>query len=342
MMHISMKTIFLFLFLLFAACSSNVSREKPYTNQTATYTDGIKINAYFSQTSGNYNQGGGIDDFLIADINSAQEEILVAIYALTNDRIRDALIDAYNRGVKVKLFTDEKELFQDDMKVIKEAGIPVLSDEDPSALMHNKFTVIDKKIVWTGSCNYSYYAFYRNNENLVKITGSKIAAVYAEEFSELWNHQLIEKAYISDVLEIYFSPEDDFEQRLLELISNAKNEIDFLAFAFTNRTIAEALIAKKAEGVIIKGVIDEKQNDYQKSSEYTFLKEHGIDIRLDGNKYTLHDKIFIIDDTVVTGSYNFTQKANDTNSENSIVVHNKAFKELYKEEFRKIYTLSKP
>ncbi len=341
-MRISIKTTFLFLFLLFAGCAGNVSREESYTNQTTTHTDGIKINAYFSQTSGNYNQGGGIDDLLIADINSAQEEILVAIYALTNDRIRDALIDAHNRGVKVKLFTDEKELFQDDMKVIKEAGIPVSSDEDPSALMHNKFTVIDKKIVWTGSCNYSYYAFYRNNENLVKITGSKIAAVYAEEFSELWNRQLIEKAYISDVLEIYFSPEDDFEQRLLELISKAKDEIDFLAFAFTNRTIAEALIAKKAEGVIVKGVIDEKQNDYQKSSEYTFLKEHGIDVRLDGNKYTLHDKIFIIDDTVVTGSYNFTQKANDTNSENSIVVHNRAFQERYKEEFRKIYALSKP
>ena len=103
------------------------------------------------------------------------------------------------------------------------------------------------------------------------------------------------------------------------------------------------MIAKKEEGVTIKGVIDEKQNSYQKkSSDYQKLKENGIDVHLDGNRYTLHDKIMIIDDTVITGSYNFTQKANDTNNENSIVVHNKAFADRYKTEFQKIFAEAKP
>ncbi len=330
--------------LFFASCSDSVREGYTYhvpDKDSIIQNDGVRINAYFSQTSGNYNKGGGIDDYLINDIDNAQDEVLVAIYALTNDRIRDALIKAYKRGLRVLIYTDEKELFKDDMKVIKEAGIHVLSDEDPRALMHDKFTVIDRKTVWCGSCNYTYYAFYRNNENLVKIVGSKIAKVYRDEFFELWNRKLIENAYVSDTLEIYFSPEDDFKERLLGLIESAKKEIYFLAFAFTDEEIAEALLTKAKEGVRIKGVFDEKQNSYQKSSQYGYLKEHGLDVKLDGNKFTLHDKVMIIDDTVVTGSYNFTDKANDTNNENSIVVHNSAFKARYLKEFEKIYAQAK-
>ena len=336
------RLFYLLLLLLLTGCG-HVIRNNNSTDTSVSQNDGIKINAYFSQTSGNYHDGGGIDALLIDDYNRAKEEILVAIYALTNDRIRDALIAAHQRGVDVEVYTDDGELFSDDMKLLKEAGIPVLSDEDPSALMHDKFSVIDRKIVWSGSCNYTYYAFYRNNENLVKITGSKVAEVYRKEFFELWEHRLVENAYVSDVLEIYFSPEDDFEQRLLDLIAHAHIEIDFLAFAFTNDTISDALIEKKEEGVIVKGVIDEKQNNYQnKSSDYNKMKENGIDVHLDGNKYTLHDKIMIIDNTVVTGSYNFTQKANDTNNENSIVVHHKALADRYKTEFQKIFSEAKP
>jgi len=342
---IHIKTVLLFFTLLFfTSCSESLRQNHtaniPSQNTVAT-DDGIKINAYFSQTSGNYNEGGGIDDLLITDINNAENEILVAIYSLTNDRIRDAIINAYKRGLRVLIYTDEKELFKDDMKIIKETGIQVLSDEDTHALMHDKFTIIDQKTVWSGSCNYTYYAFYRNNENLVKIRSSKIAKVYRDEFFELWNRKLIEKAYVSSSIEIYFSPEDDFKERLLGLIANAKKKIYFLAFAFTDEDIAEALLIKAQEGVIIKGVFDEKQNSYQKSSQYTYLKEEGLDVKLDGNKFTLHDKIMIIDDTVVTGSYNFTDKANDTNNENSIVVHNNAFTARYLEEFQKIYAQAK-
>ncbi len=50
----------------------------------------------------------------------------------------------------------------------------------------------------------------------------------------------------------------------------------------------------------------------------------------------------IIDDTVVTGSYNFTQKANEINNENVVVVHNEAFKRRFMEEFSKIYAEAKP
>ncbi len=335
MQKIKLVNYLVILFLIIGCSTTNRSTQN---NTTQAQKDGIKINAYFSQTTCKYSKGGGIDGLLITDIKQAKKQIDIAIYALSNDRIRDALIFAHKKGVDIRIVTDDYELFKDDMKVLKNNGIFVISDEDTRALMHDKFMIIDQKVVWTGSCNYSYYAFYCNNENLVKITSSKIAKVYEDEFEELLQKKYKEKAYISDVLEIYFSPEDDFEQRLLSLIDNAKESIDFLAFAFTNQAIADALLQKQAQGIIVKGVFDKKQNSYQKSSKYDYLLKEGLTVKLDGNKFTLHDKVFIIDHhIVVTGSYNFTIKANDTNNENSIVVNNIEFAQRYEEEFQKIY-----
>jgi len=67
----------------------------------------------------------------------------------------------------------------------------------------------------------------------------------------------------------------------------------------------------------------------------------GIDVKLDGNKQTMHNKVFIIDNKIViTGSYNFTEKANEQNNENAIVVHNEEFASRYEDEFEEIYSIA--
>lgn len=333
-----MKKFFLTIFFTFIFTSCSTNSRNITQNQTATLT----IKPYFSQTNSNFNDGGGVDDILVKEIKSAKKSLYLAIYGFTNDRIRDALIDAYKNGIDVIIATDDTKITSEDMSVIKNSGIKVISDESSSSLMHHKFLVIDESVVWTGSANYGYYAFYKNNENLVKFTSTKVAKIYLDEFDELLEGVDKEGAYVSEKLEIYFSPEDDFEQRLLWLIDEASESIDFLAFAFTNDNIATALIEKHKQGVKIRGVFDKKQNDgfLKKYSKYSKLLSNSLDVRLDGNRQTMHNKVFIIDKkTVVTGSYNFTIKANEDNNENSIVVHNKEFASRYTQEFEDIFSL---
>ncbi len=304
--------------------------------------DGISIKPYFSLTQSNYKDGGGVDELIIDDINSAQKTIRLAIYGFSNDKIRDAILEAYKRGVDTIIVTDDKRVNQENIQILKSEGITIIDDQNPSALMHHKFLVIDGNIVWSGSANYNYYSFYKNNENLVKFKSSKVAKVYLEEFGELYTHVDKEGAYVSDTLEIYFSPEDDFEQRLLSLMESAKKSIDFLAFAFTSKPLADALKKKFENGIKIRGVYDKRWNSSSKYSTYNSLLSYGLNVKLDGNNQTLHDKIFIIDDkTVVTGSYNFTNKANEANNENAIVVHNSEFASRYEDEFEDIYAIAK-
>lgn len=277
---------------------------------------------------------------MIEDISNATQSIKVAIYHLTSDNIRDALIDAYNSGVDVKVFTDDGSENDTDIIALKNAGIPVRDDNNSNSLMHNKFMIIDGKILWSGSTNYTYSAFYRNNENAVRIENENIASFYSQQFDELYNDDIKSGSLNSSKLEIYFSPEDNFRQRMIALINSATTSIHFLIYSFTNKEIADALIDAQNRGVEVEGVVDEDWSSNQYSKD-EYLINAGIDLKYDGNPYTLHDKVMIIDDNIViTGSYNFTNSANDRNAENSLVIKDNTIANEYENEFEKIYNLA--
>jgi len=52
--------------------------------------------------------------------------------------------------------------------------------------MHDKFMIVDKKIVSTGSYNWTTNATENNDENLLIITSAATAASYNKEFNRIW------------------------------------------------------------------------------------------------------------------------------------------------------------
>jgi competence ComEA-like helix-hairpin-helix protein len=61
--------------------------------------------------------------------------------------------------------------------------------------MHNKFAVIDNKMVITGSYNWTASAGERNNENLLVIDDKNIIKEYQNQFNILWNNKYSLKRY---------------------------------------------------------------------------------------------------------------------------------------------------
>ena len=132
--------------------------------------------------------GQDCESLLIAAVRQAHREILVAVYSLTRDRLVDALIEAAGHGVSVQVKYDVKQAEYDAMKravnrlrdhKIKCTGIRF---EDDYAAMHDKFAVIDRQVVLTGSYNFTDVATTVNFENLVRIDSPDIARQYREEF----------------------------------------------------------------------------------------------------------------------------------------------------------------
>jgi phosphatidylserine/phosphatidylglycerophosphate/cardiolipin synthase-like enzyme len=127
------------------------------------------------------------EDKLVEQINSAEESIDVAIYSFSSNEIAEALINAKERGVEVRVVFDylqaSAEYSVDEF--IESEGIKIKIKKDSGA-MHNKFCIIDGEKVLTGSYNYSANANERNDENLVFLIDEVLAREYSSEFNELW------------------------------------------------------------------------------------------------------------------------------------------------------------
>jgi phosphatidylserine/phosphatidylglycerophosphate/cardiolipin synthase-like enzyme len=135
-----------------------------------------------------FSPGGDCDQVLIGQIDSAKTKIHVLIYSFTLDNVRDALIAAHNRGVDVKVVMEQQNVNAagSEYYALKNAGVSVRWDSN-SALMHDKFTVIDGHIIMTGSYNWTQSSTDSNNENLAVIDSTSWASAYETVFQAVYS-----------------------------------------------------------------------------------------------------------------------------------------------------------
>jgi phosphatidylserine/phosphatidylglycerophosphate/cardiolipin synthase-like enzyme len=280
----------------------------------------------------------------------------VAAYELDLQSVTDALIAAHARGVQVRLVTDSDNAGGEAVAALEDAGIPVVEDRRDSGLMHDKFVVVDRQWVWTGSWNLTENDTYRNNNNAVLVASAALAENYSTEFEEMFAGEFgptspantpnprvtitfqTEDGQTHEVeVENYFSPEDGVAAHVVAEIEGAQSRIRFMAFSFTSDEIADAIIARAQAGVTVQGVIEER-NAESEYGQYTRLRDAGLDVLLDGNPYIMHHKVIIVDDaTVILGSYNFTSNAENANDENLLIIHDPEVAALFVAEFGRVY-----
>jgi len=298
---------------------------------------------------------GGLDKALAADIARAQFTVDVAAYDFDLQSVADALVEAHESGVRVRLVTDSDNAEEPAVRQLKSAGIEVVEDER-EAIMHNKFVVIDEAIVWTGSWNLTESGTYRNNNNAVRIVSDLLAKNYTVEFEEMFEDREFGSASPADTpyrqviiengdkddgirIESYFAPEDQVAEKLLALVKEAEESIRFMAFSFTDDSLGNAMMNQDEAGLTVQGVFEERGADLE-YSEFgrMYSAQPRMDVRLDGNTYMMHHKVIILDnETVVLGSFNFSKSADEMNDENILFIHDKDIASLFRAEFKRIY-----
>jgi len=336
----------LIIFILTQSCTQ-------HTNPSAKISDlgqEMGITVYFTEpfTPESETLRGGPDQKLADAIYNAQISVDMAAQYLDLWSIRDALIDTYQRGIPVRMVVESNYIHEKEIKDLIEAGLPVLGDRH-EGLMHNKFVIIDGEQVWTGSMNFSVNGAYRNNNNLISIHSKKLAEIYTEEFEEMFIHDQFgpsstQNSSINWIslgtadIEVFFSPEDDTIDHIIEKISTAKESIYLLAFSFTSDEIAEAILERDQANVKIAGVFEKSQYHSNIGTQYNRLIAEGLDFRLDSNPNSMHHKVIIIDQQIViTGSYNFSYNAENHNDENTIIIHDPQIASQFVDEFERIF-----
>jgi phosphatidylserine/phosphatidylglycerophosphate/cardiolipin synthase-like enzyme len=128
-------------------------------------------------------------ELVLSCIRAAERNILVAAYSFTSKPVALALIEAWERGVNVKVMADKKGNSSRHTAVthLASQGIPVRLNGN-YAIHHHKFMVIDGRHVQTGSFNYSAAAVKKNAENVLVLWNEpELAGQYAAEWQRLWD-----------------------------------------------------------------------------------------------------------------------------------------------------------
>lgn len=219
----------------------------------------------------------------------------------------------------------------------------------PNRIMHNKFFVIDRRWVWTGSANVSDSDSGGYSANLVAVINSPVlATAYRREFEQMWRGKFhTEKspnrpttATVGDArVQVHFSPRGNAVRRAVEpLLERATRRIDVAVFYLTNKFVTADLIAAHRRGVKIRVIVDatSAQNGYTK---HEVLRAAGISVKVEDWGGKMHMKSAVIDGRwAIAGSMNWTAAGDRTNDENTLVIDSSRLARQYTQFYNRIWT----
>ena len=330
---------------------------------TASLSSG-KIRPYFNHSVDNsfsngvdaQDIGSGFADTISAYIALAQNTLDICVYNASSSIIATAINAAYNNGVAVRYIADDD--VTNIMLSSLNANIPVVyRDPAPAGIMHNKFIIVDANSTnnsWIlgGSTNWTNPSNLLNDyNNMIFIQDEAIAKAYTLEFEEMWSgvfgHNKLDNTphkFMADgkLVEVYFSPSDQTTSQILRTIEEVDNTLEFGLLSFTRDDLGQAIIDKDIEfGVTARGIIEMKNSS--NGGEYDNLLAASVNVRShEGVTHQLHHKYLITDasatssdPTVLTGSHNWSNNAENNSDENTLIIHDATIANIYLQEFEK-------
>jgi len=230
-------------------------------------------------------------------------------------------------------------------------------------LMHQKFVIRDRAAVWTGSLNMTTDAFTLMENNVLEVESSPLASYYTRDFEQLWEKQnfentgKIQTAPITLMFDgapatvrVMFSPGCGLEidTEVARRVRAAHRRVRVCSLLINSGTLIGALKdVLHAKRVKVDGIYDRTQmadvyrqwqdvpsNRWKISAVQEIVQIAGI-VGKNSTPYTptsrhdfMHNKILVIDDTVITGSYNFSRSA-QFNAENILFIESAELAERY-------------
>jgi phosphatidylserine/phosphatidylglycerophosphate/cardiolipin synthase-like enzyme len=230
-------------------------------------------------------------------------------------------------------------------------------------LMHSKFIIRDRESIWTGSTNMTDDAFTLMENNVVTIDSPPLTAYYAQDFEQLWEKENFENTgkirteplslTFNDKLataRVMFSPGCGLEidTEIARRVRAAQRRVRICSLLINSGTlIGELLNLLRAGRIQIDGIYDRTQmaevyTQWQEvpSNHWKIpaLQEIVTRAHLAGKNSTpyrptsrhdfMHNKVLVVDDTVITGSYNFSRSA-QFNAENILFIESAPLAETY-------------
>jgi len=189
---------------------------------------------------------------IIKNINQAEAFINIAMYVFTDKEIALPLIDAQKRGVKVRVYLDRSQIEStySVSRLLVQKGIKVRISTN-NYIMHNKFAIIDNRLLLIGSYNWTFSANNRNDENLIVIDDPEVIARYQNQFEKIWfdkyslerTRQLYQKANVNFPLTLVNS--SDLKNKTINI--NIASQDELIKVLQISEPLAQKIIALREE-----------------------------------------------------------------------------------------------
>uniref|UniRef100_A0A8C3I7P1 Mitochondrial cardiolipin hydrolase n=1 Tax=Chrysemys picta bellii TaxID=8478 RepID=A0A8C3I7P1_CHRPI len=113
---------------------------------------------------------------LLRRLLSARRSLELCLFAFSSPQLGRAVQLLHRRGVRLPVLADCSPHF---------AGIQVRHDQE-SGYMHHKFAIVDKKMLITGSLNWTTQAIQNNRENVLIVEDAEYVEPFLAEFERIW------------------------------------------------------------------------------------------------------------------------------------------------------------
>ncbi|MEO6457390.1 MAG: phospholipase D-like domain-containing protein [Chloroflexia bacterium] len=251
---------------------------------------------------------------------------------------------------------------------VKSLGFPSKGISGERALMHNKYIVIDvgtpQARVWTGSANFNDDSWNLQDNNILILASERLADIYTYDFNDLWKDGRVESDCINDSSEetleykgepahvvVNFSPCEGewIDESLTRQIERTTERVTLAFAVLTSGNMLEALYGRMERGIPFDGVYDASQmegvkyqwelvpDNHWKIGAFIEIVEYGKLVGKKSIPWTpvsthdfMHNKVMVLDDVVVTGSYNFSRHAQQ-NAENSLIINSASLARTYRD-----------
>lgn len=334
------------------------STESLSTGEIRIFFNRAVDNSVSTGVDATYLPGAQIEDEIISYIDNAQSTIDMSIYNINRIPIVTALNNAVDRGVIVRYIANNGT-----NNLALQNGNPTFSNIalNGSALMHNKFMIVDREStdnswVMSGSTNLTSQNIGDDFNNIVFIQDEALAKAYTLEFEEMWGGSGPNPAIFGvkvgdqksdntphnfiiggDLVECYFSPSDNTTNAITNALRTAETDVQFATLTFTMNDMRDALIDLHNDGVEVRGLIE---NINDQGGDYGDLLNAGVDVKDHPATHDIHHKYAIIDASnptsdpqVVTGSHNWSASAENSNDENTLIIHSAIVANVFLQEF---------
>src|SRR5258708_3210239 len=286
---------------------------------------------------------------ILTYIQQETVEIDMGFWMMTDARYSNALVAAWQRGVKIRLLMDPRcgaahtacNAQNDQLQL---AGIPMRNRVTTTGILHWKVVIFagQGQIEFAGA-NYAPYELapetpYVNfTDEIVYCTiDASIAHSFMTKFDDLWTSPTeftnyanitapLVRSYPTSPIdpELNYPPDDSYRNRAVNAYYAEQQKIDVLMFRITDEAHTDAMIAALGRGIPVRLITDE--TEYRNTSRlwdsYNVDKMYhaGVTVRFDGHQGIDHEKAVILYGTGVSifGSSNWTSPSTDTQREHN-------------------------